>query len=86
MAKKNLVRLLFELSQDAATRKRYRADSEAVMREFGLSTAESKLLREGKASKIKAHLGKAWPAGPTIIIAKVSGPTIIISTAAKKRR
>jgi len=85
MARKNLVRLLFELSQDAALKKRYRADAEAVMREHQLSAAEKKLLREGNAKKIAAYLGKAWPAGPTIIKAPTLGPTIAkIARTAKK--
>lgn len=87
MARKHLVRMLFELSQDAALRKRYRADAEGVMAEHGLSPAEKKLVREGNAKKVAAYLGKVWPAGPTIVKAPTLGPTIAkIARTAKEKK
>lgn len=86
MAKKHLVRLLFELSQDAALRRRFRTDADAVMDEHGLSAGEKKLLREGDARKITSHLGDAWPAGPTIVKAAGLGPTIVRVASAPARR
>lgn len=86
MAKKHLVRLLFELSQDAALKRRFRADAEGVMSEHRLSAAEKKLLREGDARKITAHLGDAWPAGPTIVKVSGIGPTIVRVASAPARR
>lgn len=86
MAKKNLVRLLFELSQDAVLRKRFRADAEGVMREHGLSAGERKLLREGDSRKITAHLSKAWPMGPTIVKLPGLGPTIVKTASVPKRK
>lgn len=86
MAKKHLVRLLFELSQDAALKRRFRADAEAVMTEHGLSATEKKLLRDGDARRITAHLGSAWPAGPTIVKVSSLGPTIVRVASAPARR
>jgi hypothetical protein len=87
MARKQLVRLLFELSQDAVLRKRYRSDADAVMRELGLSAAERKLLREGDAKRLSAYLGRSWPAGPTIVKAPTLGPTIAkIARTSKKSK
>jgi hypothetical protein len=86
MAKKHLVRLLFELSQDAALRKRYRADADAVMAEHGLSAAEKKLLREGDARRVTAYLGAAWPMGPTIVKPTGLGPTIVKTAKAVRRK
>lgn len=86
MAKKNLVRLLFELSQDAALQKRFRADADGVMREHGLSAGERKLLHEGDARKITALLGSAWPMGPTIVKLSGFGPTIVKTASVAKRK
>jgi len=86
MARKNLVRLLFELSQDAALRKRFRAEADAVMTEHRLSAAEKQLLRDGDARRVSAYLGAAWPMGPTIVKTTGMGPTIVKSAAVSKRK
>lgn len=88
MAKKHLVRLLFELSQDAALKKRYRQDAEAVMREHRLSAKEKGLLRKGDRREVAAYLGTAWPAGPTVVKTLTAGPTVVKTarTGAKKAR
>lgn len=86
MAKKHLVRLLFELSQDAALRKRFRTDPDGVMGEHGLSAAEKKLVREGDARKITRRLGQAWPSGPTVVKVPTIGPTVVKVASASTRR